>query len=296
MLKSINAIIFDNQLTLDAVGNIVKNCKFDMSDFSKSEEKRVGFTRVSHPIQKHTIESVDGNYVVVRFMIGSKSVKASTVNFLAQDLHSKLLNNGNEDASLKDCKEQVRGSLIGKATPDYSSFLVIFDFKNQLMYSDKSGKSFDLLKDHISSQFEESPFGSKIESDMVMDETLHNWYLEPDTLPEGFTIGSSIDMDNIDGSKGGFKNAEVEGSESVKQFLNEGGMVTSLNLLYEDKLSFKINKKGDISAITPLAYTQSRIDDYMGAEGEPIAEVQTRLQITGMDFIDIISTFFNYSK
>ncbi|MDK9793889.1 recombination-associated protein RdgC [Vibrio sp. D431a] len=297
MFTIISCINFDSSiLSKEELLDLIEKTHFKKGKFGNSESLRMGFTKLVSSVDNTSIESTDGNYVLTKFLIGQKKVKPSTIEVVAEERLEEIKRRDPE-AKLKTVKEQVKVELIGQAMPEYVDFWVLFDFKNNLVYTNKGGKNYENFISHVKNHSANNPFGSYLKPSLITEsEKLNTWLSSPDALPEGLTLGSAVDLENTDGSKGKFKDIEIETSEAVENFMNNGGFVKSLNLHLGQKVSFNVSDKGEVKGISPLAYTQERIDDYLGEDGseEPLAELQVRTQISAMDLFEIIKRFYSY--
>lgn len=290
MLKKFSALTLDTELaTFETITKFAQDNVFSDVEFAGTERQRVGFAPITDASPELFVEGEAQTALAVRFKVGVKSPDSSTVKELVKQRMDAQKEKGLKPKKAT-IKSEVEVELLPKTQPKFSSFLVIFDFKNKICYTENDKAHFDNLKTKLRDVYASSPFG-RILAGKFTDLQMTGWLKGEDTLPTGFKLGDSVQL-TVDGeSKAKFDNVELLESDAVESFVADGGVVSKIALLYGNMWGFTLDGKGSIAGLKSLAYTDERIEDVMGEEKNQIAEMQTRLVIATSDFYDIIKNF-----
>lgn len=185
-----------------------------------------------------------------------KSIPRNKLNRLfMQKLEDMAERNGGKVGDIKGAerkalKEATEAELIKKTIPDEVYINFIIDPKAKLIYFDgTSNAPIQLITkklEQVDSSFKIRPF-----FDASLEVYLTQWLYDPSShLPKMLDLDHEATLLNEDKAKATFSNQDLQ-SDEIINLIRHDKKVTELGLLYDNRLSFKLNNKGCVKRIKP---------------------------------------------
>ena len=224
---------------------IIENNIYRLNDFSSTEMHRSGFTSINDKITNTFIDG-DG-YLVAKFKIATRSVNKKLVNDLVKQRKIEL-----EEKGIAFDKyvvvEAITNKLSERSDVKFVSFDLIFDTKNNQIYSSASVKLFEnqfipFLKSKVESKLSYRLFTPKFTEDLL---TL--LFTKPEIyLNETINVGSFVQIVKDDGSLLTFEDTDLKTDDGFQKIIEkEDFKVSQVKIMIKHSSSFssfKINKK-----------------------------------------------------
>lgn len=278
--------IMPDVLKKERLTTIIEENVFEFSDFHSGEKQRVGFCEVVEGEDPLYIET--GNLLLFRFKIGVRKPDSSLVKETLAKTVKEYTEKGIEFKS-SHLKKDIADNLLNKSTPKFSSFLVMVDFENEIMYVDSSGTKTENMLVKLNNLL-----GGNVAVFMggAFSQGGMNLFLtDAESIPEGFHPSGSVSLIDGDNSKAKLDNISVYENNTVKEFMGNGGECVKLSFNYDDLWSFNYDSKGNITGLKPTTYIKSSVEDYTGDDDNKITEAHAYMTIMGSDFLNISKVF-----
>lgn len=234
---------FGVNLTNEVLTKFIEDKAYALDEFESTEDYRCGFSQIHKKLDNIFVEG--NGFVKTTFKMATRTINKKR---LADLVRQKIQENAQKglDVKVADVEFAMKSKLKASADFKFTEFEIIFDTKNNIIYSSTSYKVFeDNLLPFLKLAFPElkvRTFKTKQDAQKLAD-----FFTYPDILPEGVKPVSSVKVEKSDGTMVTFDDADLSQQSELKAIVEERDFLVHqvAMRLYDENLMcfFKVNNK-----------------------------------------------------
>ncbi len=214
----------------------------------------------------HTV----GDYMLIKMAILSRILPASVVRDEVEERVTEIQERERRRVGAKEkreLRENVEDELLPRAFVRTKGVYAYLDLKNRwLVVDSQSSKVLEQVAAMLRAGLGSFP-ATPPNTTVLPRELLTRWLADGDLLvggdlPEGFNIGDCCEIHGVgdDKSVALYRNHDLA-ADDVTSSIQDGGMVASLGLVWDDKISFILNETLTIKGIKFLSTIIEQLDE-----------------------------------
>lgn len=233
---------FGEDLSNESLTQFIEDKAYALDDFESTEDYRCGFSPIHKKLNNLFIEG--NGFVKTTFKMATRTINKKLLSDL---LRKKLQDNAEKGLNVNpaDVEFAINSKLRASSDFKFSEFDVLFDTKNNIIYSSATYKVFeDKFLPFLKRQFPElkiRTFKTKQDAQLMA-----GFFIHPDQMPEGINPVSPVKVEKSDGTIVTFDYAALNQQREFKAIVEERDFLVhevaiqihNQNLMY----CFKINK------------------------------------------------------
>lgn len=222
---------------------------------SATQAESIGWVEPRGQAHGAMVESIAGQRIM-KLVIETKSVPGAAVKRKAQGAADHIEAATGRKPGKKEMKalrEDALLELLPHAFPKQAAVWVWFDPATGIVVHDASSSAkSDTVVSALVRTFNQLSL-SLVITQQVPIAAMAKWLVDPDSVPENFTIGRECDLKSHDEEKAlvRFKNHHLHTAE-VNKHINEGKMPEKLAVCYDDRLTFILTDRMFVKKLTLL--------------------------------------------